>query len=226
MSTTNKFNYQGGERETGTGSILQWGSKKTNIETGSSQNSTEKELQEIRDQIIHLQQYINTVGTSSKKLEKDINQKIKKSEKGFNEKIDNSTTIFGDKIEASTNKQLQVLGLFIGLFTFISIQFQIFSNVSKSTVISLSLIFISTIGLFLTYFLYVLDSKERGDSTHKILFGGSLTVLAIGIIFFVVQMDDGVGRCSEIKQSINQKKVLLKDNDGKSIVNNLELICD
>ncbi len=154
----------------------------------------------------------------------NLYEEFSESKKEMESEYTDFSKRFNEKLEKSSQNQLQTLGLFIGLFTFISIQFQIFSNANNSTVIALSLIFSGSLAIFLTFFLHLNFGKRAKDIWSNSIFVWSLAVIILGLCLYIPETKS-MGDCMEIKRVLSGSKVLI-DEDGQQINRKIELLCD
>lgn len=112
--------------------------------SGDIENQTRKIAQEIAEEKINI--FIKSPGFKIK-----IDNAIKETEKDLNKKIDNSKLTV-----------IESLGIFVALFTFISVEFQVFRSYRNAFAISgLSLILLGSISFLLIIFdFYILQSRN------------------------------------------------------------------
>lgn len=83
----------------------------------------------------------------------------------------------------SVNRMVQILTIFIGFFTFISVEMQIFKNVTNwNLAIALSLVLLGSIMIFVTTINWLFkDSKEQNNWRQIIISILSLLFIAVGV---------------------------------------------
>ncbi len=114
-------------------------------------------------------------------------QTLPGSETGLNEGTRN---IIKQEIEEEINKKAQdlqikyteVLGVFVALFTFVSINIQIFNSISS---LSNALIFVLLIFLCLSGFVYLIHLLLNQDNKEAKIFYILLTLFTLGIVILL-----------------------------------------
>ncbi len=97
-----------------------------------------------------------------------------------------------DKIEETKNQNIETLGLFVALFTFISAEFSLFKNVPDySVAISLTLIIAGLLILFvlLLYNVVRAASSDKWWYVYALLFVVALGLIILGIFFPGLDID-------------------------------------
>lgn len=145
------------------------------IELSSKVNELEKKIQEGKDGLVSISKEI----CKSKEETKELNKKNKIIESKINEFI---STLDRDKL-----KLVEILGVFVALFTFVSVEIKILSTVSSYLrIVGLSFVMFSGVSCFLFMLLFITDSwlSDSKKSNKKGLLPIVITVvaLALGII--------------------------------------------
>lgn len=96
-----------------------------------------------------------------------------------------------DKIENSKLKTIETLGIFIGLFTFISVEFQIFRrDFDLAEAAGLSMIILGGMLLFINFMHFFIINNDENDNKEEkgriIFFIASLALITAGIILFTI----------------------------------------
>lgn len=128
----------------------------------------------LSNQTIDLDKKINEQITEKfiflKKLQDDFTKLKQKTEvdlKKYKREIEDNKHNLEDKIENGRLSTIESLGIFVALFTFISIEFQVFRSYRNPFAISgLTLIFIGSIFLFLVVLDYLII-QVRGNESDK-----------------------------------------------------------
>jgi hypothetical protein len=118
-------------------------------------------------------------------VSKDINKKIM----GLDEKVKNLDTDLNKKVLEARNKIIEPLAIFVGLFTFTSIGFQVFTQV-KEYILWMPILGAVLGGLIIFAGLVVhassvnADTKERRKYTGIIMMLGTLVLLSSGAYYY------------------------------------------
>lgn len=118
------------------------------------------------------------------RFNRNINSKSENLRKQFETDIEGTKEKLEAKIDDSKLKIIETLGIFVALFTFVSIEFQIFrSFTSWQAGASLTLIILGALLFFCIIVISLLD-KEFSQSTRWLFVGFSLLILLGGIFLF------------------------------------------
>ncbi|MDP2671650.1 MAG: hypothetical protein Q8P13_04315 [bacterium] len=141
------------------------------------------EIVETYPQIEALNEFSKTLQNEVKTLSDKQNDILKE----FNSQEDRVKKV-EDKLDENRTQLIETLGLFVALFTFISIEFSLFKQVTVfSAAVSLTLI---SAGL-LTFFVLLLHVVLRtGKNAGSIVIYIVLTLLIIGLIFFGINFNN------------------------------------
>ncbi len=109
----------------------------------------------------------------------------------------------------------EALGIFVALFTFVSVSIQVFDNVYSTR---MAILFITLIAICLSTFVYFLhfvlelSYKEKPIKSY-ILFGLSIVASVVIVVFFLFPtIDQESYQASEIKKLFNRVEILEKTN--------------
>ncbi|KKP96424.1 MAG: hypothetical protein UR99_C0018G0013 [Candidatus Moranbacteria bacterium GW2011_GWD2_36_12] len=165
----------------------------------------------------------------------------------YQDDIDKKTKDLEDKIENSKLSVIETLGMFIALFTFISVDFQVFKSYRDPVAISaLTMILIGAIFLFIVVFDYfILQARKvrkteenaitkkyvedgRVSLVRKIIFCVSLVLIFLGVFMFSKTTTEEISaNNNEIKKEVltsvqtdldNQKSELEKINKDNGVL--------
>ena len=117
-----------------------------------------------------------------------------------------------DEITNSRNKNLETLAIFVALFTFASLSFQMFANVNKAFWVPLGLILLGGLTLFCSILIGVSSLKIDESWRRKVMpiICGiiSLTLIALGALFYrnaLSKYDGEINQCIHLAESILSK---------------------
>lgn len=128
-----------------------------------------------------------------------------------------ATTLFSAQIEPLKEKLndykvkiIEVLGIFVALFTFVSVDIQVFktSSISTLSAMGFTLVMLGALLLFVIVLLYLFDDEKKGK--------GPLFFLSVASILFIVAGILAVGY-----EHKGVEKTLKKDFYSKEEVNSL-----
>lgn len=154
------------------------------------------------------------------KLEESIKKVVNESGEEFTKKIkveqEKAEDKFDQKIDSSKISIIETLGIFIALFTFISIDFQVFKSYRDPVAISgLTLILLASIGFLMSIFdFFILEVKKLLDENsviharesfvfRRLLFVLELLLIILGVILFnKSKPEDFEQKATEIKAEI------------------------
>lgn len=152
----------------------------------------------------------------TEKLERDIDIKIGETLTKINEANINLKNLKKElKIEIENSKlsTVETLGIFVALFTFVSIEFQVFRSYRDYQAISgLTLIFLGSIFLFLIFFDYlIIQTKNINENINlrknkKNKFRNTLFILSIFLIGFGISL---YGKSPN--EDLEDKQILIKN---------------
>ena len=181
----------------------------TKQETTTSQQRPE-ELDRLKDDIAALHKEVININQNISDIETQSVIKVQ------------------EELRNASDKTLQSLSLFIGLFTFISIQFQLFAGSDKLLIIPLELIFVGILFLFLILFLHFSNSSSK----KEVLNGKISTVFSCLAVLFILLGLGGysvvLGQKSDCRVfSDNLKKVSIEEvEDNGSKIKSLNIRCN
>ena len=222
------------------------GSLNTSISSSSLGKTAEKYRYELLSQ---------KIADDFRKQQVEINRRNKEFQekylesfkKEYKDDVAQKTKDLEDKIENSKLSVIETLGMFIALFTFISVDFQVFKSYRDPMAISaLTAILIGAIFLFIVVFDYfILQARkvrkteeninsqkyledDRVSRNRKIIFGVSLVLIFLGInAFSKTTSDENVDIRDQIRKEVLnsvqsdldiQKNELEKINDNNGIL--------
>lgn len=144
--------------------------------------------------------------TAEEKLEQqqEVAQKIQRS----NDEVSQGLESMKGEIKSERLQATQILALFIGFFTFVSIQFQLFASVEDAyTMVSLSVVLLGGLLVFvsLTYLgVYFIRSEPKGfrEWFFSIIKKGTLYILFIAIALFIT----GIFMSSSARENLQARK--------------------
>lgn len=212
----------------------------------------EKEIEESFNEIVKVRtgettKKLDDIKTDYEKKVDEINENFANKFIEFEKTLLDSKDKLESKIENSKLSIIETLGIFVALFTFISVDFQVFKSYRDPMAISaLTAILIGAIFLFIVVFDYFIlqarkvrkteentDSKKyiedgRASWVRRIIFGVSLVLIFLGIfIFSKTTSDENFDMRDQIRKEIlnsvqldldNQKNELEKINDNNGIL--------
>jgi hypothetical protein len=109
-----------------------------------------------------------------------------------------------DYLKQNRTDALQTLALFVGLFTFVSIQFQLFSAAEKNHILPLSLIFTGSLIFFLA-FLAIFIKNANKHLISLLVSGVLITTVGVALYMNTESKDTQTNNaCNEINQIISQ----------------------
>jgi hypothetical protein len=143
------------------------------------------------------------------KIQKSL-EKIEDHEKKI-EEITKEADIFKEKLKGAEIKSqetqvkiIECLGIFIALFTFISVEFQILQNISNFfELLSLSLILFSALSFFVVLMDVVISIWKNEKTTSGEIPGTHKVLLIIAALIFIIGLSCGTFGSSEKANSLN-----------------------
>jgi hypothetical protein len=142
---------------------------------------------------------------------KNVETLIETQKQEINETLKNYKSDFDKKIDKDKFKVVELLGIFVALFTFVSVDFQLFKSESVSFTIALSLVLI-TAGILLIFILtleVILNPEKDANRRLRWLF-----MLAGSLIFFGICGYSFPG----LKQLIIENNKLSKDINSGALI--------
>jgi len=138
-------------------------------------------------------------------------EEIRKDQKEMRKDFALAQTKMKEEIASAQTKIIETVGIFVALFTFISVNVQIFRNVtSLFSAAMFSIILAALIGIMILVFLLVLSPYKKEQKWKKIFCG----LLMIFIIFIIIGL---IGICfSDFK--LNQDTFTNNSNNDKMSV--------
>ena len=164
-----------------------------NFRTGDA-FSNEELLKVLVNQIIEHEEKIKKIGKIDKKIkeQEERTKKItKKIEEKFNKKIEitirTTEKELSNKIDDSKLKTIETLGIFVALFTFVSVEFQVFRMLDNpQSIAGLTLILLGSLLTFITVLDSVLSKvKLQEDIEFKLIKPKSLPLIFIWILLLI-----------------------------------------
>ncbi len=126
-------------------------------------------------------------------------------EEGFNrriDKIDEKILEYDKKIESSKLSVIETLGIFVALFTFVSIDFQVFRSYRDwHAITGLTLILLSSMSFLVSIFDFIINKKLGLSRTFFILLEVLFIISGI-FLFSYAKNEDIQDKEIEIKQEI------------------------
>ncbi|MDX9913274.1 MAG: hypothetical protein RBS77_01710 [Candidatus Moranbacteria bacterium] len=120
------------------------------------------------------------------KLKNDLNNTLESRIKELDKKIKNIENELGNKMEEAKSYQLKIietLGIFVALFTYISVEFQILRGINNlEQAVALSLILVGSLGMFLSLLSYCVGRFFYENSFRMVVFLISILILTIGVL--------------------------------------------
>lgn len=172
-----------------------------NFKTGDA-FSNEDVLKALVTQIIKHEEKIKKIGEIDEKIKKQedkvdkfegkMEKTTKEIEDKFNDKIENTTKEteekLNNKIDDSKLKTIETLGIFVALFTFVSIEFQVFRMFDDpQSVAGLTLILLGSLLTFITVLDSVLSKiKLQEDIEFKLLKPKSWPLVFIWMLLMIL----------------------------------------
>lgn len=195
--------------------------KTTASNTTALSGANLKQLRQLSNTILRLQGTVSNIQDkfqASDTKSAELDAKIKDTE---------------NKLEASKNDQIQILAVFVGLFTFISIEFQLFKQAESSYILPLSL----SIGGILLAFLAALVLILRGERTTWIITLIASGVITAGIGVFLYHgakseveqytRNDVSNICRDLKEKIAEGTIHRKPEETQKLMTGYEiLLCE
>jgi len=147
--------------------------EKLNTEITKIQDNTSKENEEFRNEFLE-------------KLKEGYRKDIENKTKSFETKIDETRDIFEQKIDSSRIKIIETLGIFVALFTFVSVEFQMFRIFhTPSSIGGLTLILLGSLISFLLVLDFVINSSDNIKTKFYPMVIFSVGFILIGIFIFI-----------------------------------------
>ncbi|MFH1233419.1 MAG: hypothetical protein V1649_02085 [Patescibacteria group bacterium] len=129
----------------------------------------------------------NLANRATEENKKDSSQPKDLSSDGIVALIREQVEPIKDDLNDYKVKMIEVLAIFVALFTFISVDIQIFkSDISKLSALGFTLIMLGTLLIFIIILAYIFDSKNKGTLLTSILIT-SIVLIAIGIFSIGVE---------------------------------------
>jgi len=155
-----------------------------------------------------------------------INQKeINKDFKEFKNSIDNKTEEISKKIEdverdikKMTNKNIETLGIFVALFTFISVSIQIFSSsINPFFNLGIFLLILISIGFFILFLDFVINQEKSFLISNKDIVLVILFLTLVGSIASIIYSHKNI-KFKELYSEKVEEIIQKKDDDIKIII--------
>lgn len=164
------------------------------------------------------QKKVDAVNEGVKEAAQQMEAGLAEREKGIQEKVlDETKKVISQKVEGITLKIIQTLGIFVALFTFVSVDIQIFkSSTSLLSATGLSFIILGSLLSFICALFISTNYKEGFYKQNKKLIIGILVfiIVLIGGGVFAVYYDDKDRVTSEELKN-NNKNFYTKEETEK-----------
>jgi hypothetical protein len=136
-------------------------------------------------------------------LNKKVNEDIKKLEDKIiesNEEIKKSEYNFNNKIESSRIKIIETLGIFVALFTFVSVEFQMFRIFHRAdSVGGLTLILLGSLISFLLILDFVINSSDNIKTKFYPMIIFSAGLIGVGVYIFISSPQEKLSIDNEVR---------------------------
>lgn len=140
--------------------------------------------------------------------------KIKK----YEDKIEETKNIFEQKIESSRIKIIETLGVFVALFTFVSVEFQMFRIFHTPASISgLTLILLGSLISFLAILDFVINKFDDLKKKFILLLIYSVGLMSSGVYIFVSFPQEKLSIGNEVKIENKGSSVQINENSIKKL---------
>ena len=157
-----------------------------NFKTGDA-FSNKDILGALVDQIIKHDEKIKKIGEIDEKIKKQENR-VDEFESKMEDTARRTEDKLSDKIDDSKLKTIETLGIFVALFTFVSIDFQVFKMFNNpQSIAGLMLILLGSLLTFITVLDSVLSKiKLQEDIKFKLLKPKSWTLVFIWMLLMIL----------------------------------------
>ena len=154
--------------------------------TRENRSTSADQIRELNDKLKHAEDKITALELSIS----DAISDVESSKDTLHNQIEEAKKNFEDKVERDKFKAVEIIGVFVALFTFVSSEIQIYSKVNSiEKAVAVSLVFAGMLNLFVTMLLLMVkpDSQstlqERVDSRFWMLLFVSSVLIISGVIW-------------------------------------------